>query len=158
MRTILLERFASVRGARRSGRLPLLYLCGKLIVRHGNRSSTLARIPGPHHQLVFREVLNELIEVPVSVLLWILDRLANLRVRQPLPDHRRARRWQTPVGRARWQMSARKIMVLMTSAAFFRSHSVTLWTSPHIHGVLVSIIALPRKLPAGMTIHTAWVS
>ena len=62
-----------------------------------------------------------------------------------------------PAGRSRREMCAVEIVILVAGAAFFRGHSVTVWTSPHIHGVLVSIIALPRKIPSGVTIHAARV-
>jgi hypothetical protein len=49
-----------------------------------------------------------LLDVPVLVLLGILDRLANLRVGEALPDHRRARRRQTPVWCAARKVSQRE--------------------------------------------------
>src|ERR1700731_4206993 len=45
----------------------------------------------------------------------------------------------------------------MTGAAFFGSHSVTVRTSTHIHGVRMSVIALPRKVSLRMTVHAARV-
>src|SRR5580693_1998865 len=124
---------------------------------HRDWSSTLARIPGPRHQLVFGKVLDELIEIPVSVLLSILNRFANLRVGQSLPDHRCARRRQTPVGCARRQMRAREIMVLMARTAFFRRNPMTIRTSAHVHGVPMSVVALPRIVSLRVTIHAARV-
>ena len=62
-------------------------------------------------------MLDELLDVPVLVLLGILDRLANLRVGEALPDHRSARRRQTPVCCAGRKVCAIKIVVLMTGTA-----------------------------------------
>src|ERR1700680_3817431 len=45
----------------------------------------------------------------------------------------------------------------MTGAAFFGSHSVTVRTSTHTHGVRMSVIALPRKVSLRMTVHAARV-
>ena len=124
---------------------------------HRDWSSTLARIPGPRHQLVFGKVLDELIEVAVSVLLSVLDRFADLGIGQTLPDHWRARRRQAPVGCAGRQMRACEIVVLVTRTASFRRNSVTVWSPSYIHGVPMSVIALPRIISLRMTIHAARV-
>src|SRR6266705_656454 len=60
-------------GARRSGRLPLFHLRCKLVVRHRNRVPALTRSPAPRYQLVFRQVLDELIEVAILILLRVLN-------------------------------------------------------------------------------------
>src|SRR5260370_34174445 len=62
-------------------------------------------------------MLDELLDVPVLVLLGILDRLANLRVGEALPDHRSTHRRQTPVWCAGTKLCAIKIVVLMTGTA-----------------------------------------
>ena len=62
-------------------------------------------------------MLDELLDVPVLVLLGILDRLANLRVGEALPDHRSARPRQTPVWCAGRKVCTNKIVVLMTGTA-----------------------------------------
>src|ERR1700734_1069601 len=110
---------ALVSRAGRARGLPLLYLRRKLIMRYRNRSATLARIPSPHHELVFRKVLDQLTDVPVSILLWIFDRFAKLRVSETLPDHGHSRRRQAPARRSRRKMCAVKIMILMAGAAFY---------------------------------------
>ena len=75
-----------------AGGLPLFYFRRELVVGHWDRGSTFAGVPSPHHQLIFREVLDQLVEVPVSVLLRVFDRPAKLCVSQALPDHGRAGR------------------------------------------------------------------
>src|ERR1700686_607559 len=101
---------------------------------------------------------DELLDVPVLVLLGILDRLANLRVGQALPDHRSARRRQTPVQCAGRQVCANKIVVLMTGTAFFRSHAVTLRPAPDVHCVRMPVVTLTGKVSARVTTHTARMS
>jgi len=54
-------------------------------------------------------------------------------------------------------MGTVKIAVLMTGAAFFRGHAVTLSATPYIHGMGVSIIALPGKVSRRMAVHTSRV-
>jgi hypothetical protein len=46
-------------------------------------------------------------------------------------------------------------MVLMTGAAFLRCHSEPAYATPHTHGVRVTIVSLPRKIAARMTIQAA---
>src|SRR5438128_8015009 len=76
-----------IAGAWRSGRLPLFHLRRKLVVRHRNRVPAFTRIPAPRDQFVFRQVLDELIEVAILVLFRILNRTAKLSIREALPDH-----------------------------------------------------------------------
>src|SRR6266404_5020615 len=54
-------------------------------------------------------------------------------------------------------MGTVKIAVLMTGAAFFRGHAVTLSATPYIHGMGVSIIALPGEVSRRMAVHTSRV-
>src|SRR5437773_5948375 len=63
----------AIGGAGRSGRSPPFDLRRKLVVRHRNRISALTRIPAPRYQFVFRQVLDELIEVAILILLRVLD-------------------------------------------------------------------------------------
>src|SRR5260370_42710766 len=105
--------------ARRSGCLPPLHLRGILLVRHRNGIPTFTRIPAPRHQFIFRQVLDQLIEVAVLVLLRVLNGTANLRVAKALPSHWRGWRRNSPIGRAQRQWRARGIMVLMARAALF---------------------------------------
>src|SRR5207244_10210465 len=63
----------AIGGAWRSGRLPLFHLRRKRVVRHRNRIPALTRIPAPRDQFVFRQVLDELIEVAILVLLRVLN-------------------------------------------------------------------------------------
>jgi len=127
-------------------------------VRHRYGSSTLTWAPGPCHQFVFGQVLDQLVEVPVPVLLRVLDRPANLRIGQTLPDHGSAGRRQAPVGSARRQMRARKVVVLMTGAALFRRNSVTAGAAPHVHRMRMTIVSLPREVSLGMAVHASRVS
>src|ERR1700730_7161152 len=100
-------------------------------------------------------MLDELLDVPVLVLLRILDRLANLGVSQTLPDHRSARRRQTPVRCAGRQVCANKIVILMTGAAFLCSHAVTRGPAPDVHCVWMPVVTLTGKVSVRVTIHTA---
>jgi hypothetical protein len=100
-------------------------------------------------------MLDELLDAPVLVLLGILDRLANLRVGQALPDHRSARRRQPPVRCAGRQVCANKIVVLMTGTAFLRSHAVTLQPTPDVHCVWMPVVTLTGKVSVRVTIHAA---
>jgi len=52
---------------------PLLDLRRKFFVRHGNGGPAFAWVPAPHHQFVFSEVLDQLIEISIPVLLWVFD-------------------------------------------------------------------------------------
>src|SRR6266436_3306183 len=99
-------------------------------------------------------MLDELLGVPVLVLLGILDRLANLRVGQALPDHRSARRRQTPVRCSGRQVSANKIVILMTGTAFLRSHAVTFRPTPDVHCVGMPVVTLTGKVSVRVTVHT----
>src|SRR6267143_856497 len=100
-------------------------------------------------------MLDELLDVPFLVLLGIFDRLANLRVSQTLPDHRSARRRQTPVRCAGRQVCANKIVVLMTGTAFLRSHAVTLRSASDVHCVGMPVVTLTGKVSVRVTVHTA---
>ena len=88
-------------------------------MRYGNGSSTFARIPSPHDELVFGKVLDQLTDIPISILLWIFDRLTKLRISETLPDHRHARRRQAPARRTGRKMRAVKVVILMAGAAFY---------------------------------------
>lgn len=145
-------------GARRACCLPLLYFRLKLIVRYGDGSASLAGIPSPHHQLIFGEVLDELIEIPVAVLLWIFNGFTKLRVGEALPDHRHSRGRQTPAGSAGGKVRAREIVILMAGTAFFRSDSKAGGAAANVHGVRMPVIALAGKISLGMAVHAARAS
>jgi hypothetical protein len=89
----------------------------KFIVRNWDGHSSFAWIPSPHHQFVFGEALDQLIEIPAAILLAIFNRFAELRVGQTLPDHRHVCRRQAPVRGTGWQVLAGKIVILMAGAA-----------------------------------------
>ena len=133
-------------GTGRSCGLPLLYLDGELVVRHGDGSSPFTRIPGPLTSLSSVRCSTSWSRFRFLFCLWVLDGLANLGIGEALPDHGRAGRGQAPVGRARRQMRAGKIVVLMTGAAFFRRHAVTLRAAAHIHGMRMPVVALPGEV------------
>ena len=113
-------------------------------MRYWNRNSSRARIPAPVHQPIFREMLDQLVEVSSSILFWILDRRAKLRVSQAFPDHRHTRRGQVPAWRAGREVSIPEIVVLVASTACLRSHSEPGRTPADVHRVPVAVIALPR--------------
>src|SRR5690242_13690814 len=48
---------------------------------------------------------------------------------------------------------ALEIMVLMAGAAFQAGDTLAFATTPNVHRMLVSVIALPGKVSAGMAIH-----
>jgi hypothetical protein len=48
-------------------------------------------------------------------------------------------------------------VILVTGATFNGGDAVSVETTPHIHRVLVCIVSLPRKISAGVAIHTARV-
>src|SRR5438105_5710836 len=83
--------------------------------------------------------------------------MAELGIAEPLRDHRRTSRRQTPILGTRRQMCAGKVVVLMTRGALFRGHSMTVGAAPHIHYVRMPIIALTRKVAARMAVHTSWM-
>ena len=113
-------------------------------MRYWNRSSSRARIPAPAHQLIFGEMLNQLVEVSPSILFWILDRRAKLRVSQAFPDHGHTRRGQVPARRAGREVSIPEIVVLVASTAFLRSYSEPRRTPADVHRVPMAVITLPR--------------
>jgi hypothetical protein len=125
---------------------------------HRNCQSALTRFPGPHHQLVRRQVLDELIEVAIPILLRVLNRTANLSVREAFPDHRCGWRWQPPIRGARWHVCAGEIVVLMARGALLSGSAVTLWASSHIHGVWMTVVSLAREVTARMAVHAAWMA
>lgn len=126
-------------------------------MRDRDRSSSRARIPAPHHQLIFREMFNQLIEVSAPVLFWILDRRAKLRVSQAFPDHGHARRWQVPAWRARRQVGIGKIVVLVASAAMYCGNSEADGTAADVHRVRVAVITLPWIISFRVAVHAAWM-
>src|SRR5260370_40368464 len=136
--------------ARRSGCLPPLHLCGILLMRHGNRSPTFARVPCPGHQFIFGQVLDQLIGVAVLVLLRVLQRTANLGVAKALPNHWRGWRRGSPCGRTWRHVRARDIMVLMARAALFRGYPATFRAAADVNGVRMPVISLPREITARM--------
>src|SRR5205823_3988625 len=142
----------------RSGGLPLFHLRGKLVMRHRDGGAPFARVPSPRHQFVLRQVLDELIDIAVFIFLRVLDRTANLRVDETLPDHRRGGRRQAPSRRSRRHMRAWEIMVLMAGAALFRGHTVAVGAAPHVHGMRMTVISLPREVTLRMAIHTARIA
>ncbi len=55
-------------------------------------------------------------------------------------------------------MFARKVVVLMTGAAFFRSDSVTVGAATHVHRMRMPIVSLPGKVSLGMAVHASRVA
>ena len=141
--------------ARRSGCLPPPHLGTKLLTRHRNRIPTFTRIPAPHHQFIFRQVLDQLIEVAVLVLLRFLNRTANLRVAKALPNHWRGWRRKSPIGRTGRHVRAREIMILMARAALFAGYPLPFGAPSHVHGVGMPVIPLSREVTARMAVHAA---
>jgi hypothetical protein len=52
-------------------------------------------------------------------------------------------------------VSAAEIVILMAGTAFFGGDSETDWTAPHVHGVRVALVALPRIISHRVAIHAA---
>jgi hypothetical protein len=94
----------------------------------------------------------------MAVLLGIFEQFTKLLVGQTFPDHRRRRGWESPVGRSRWRVQAHKIVVLVTCAAHDGVYTVPLWATTDPHCVAMVVVALARKIPSGVTIHTTRVT
>ncbi len=60
-----------------------------------------------------------------------------------------------PVRRARRRVDAGRVVILMTGAAFDRVHTVAVGAAANVHGVRMAVIALTRKISAGVAIHAA---
>ncbi len=70
-------------------------------------------------------MLDELMDIAIFILLWILYRTANLRVGEALPDHWRRWRREPPIWRSGRQMRAGEIVILMAGAAFLRGYTAS---------------------------------
>jgi hypothetical protein len=46
-----------------------------------------------------------------------------------------------------------EIVVLVTRPTLHRLSAFTVWSSAHLHGVLVTIVALAREVSGGVAIH-----
>src|SRR5437764_12965045 len=55
-------------------------------------------------------------------------------------------------------MRAGEIRLLMARAALLHSHTVAIGAAPHVHGVLMAVVSLPREVTLRMTIHAARVT
>jgi hypothetical protein len=51
-------------------------------------------------------------------------------------------------------MFSRKIMILVTGAAFQAGDTLPIETAPDIHRVPVSVVSLPGEVSIGMAVHT----
>ncbi len=60
-----------------------------------------------------------------------------------------------PIRRAWRGMHAGQVVVLVTSAALHRIHSLSIRTAPDLHGVLVAVISLAGKVSRRVAIHAA---
>jgi len=56
------------------------------------------------------------------------------------------------------QVSSGEIMVLVAGAALLRGYTPSLRPPPHVHGMRMSIVPLPGKVPAGVAVHASWVT
>src|SRR5439155_23320193 len=50
---------------------------------------------------------------------------------------------------------AGEIVILMARAALFSGHTVAVAAAPHVHGVLMTVVSLPREVAMRMAIHAA---
>ena len=99
-------------------------------------------------------VVVQLLEVPVTVVLARLERLAELLAAKVLPGH--AQRRERPVRRTRNRV-VRDIAILVTGRALQRRRTMIVWTAHHELIVTPSFIALARKVRAGMAVQAARV-
>jgi hypothetical protein len=60
-----------------------------------------------------------------------------------------------PAWRSRGHVLSFEVLILVTAAAGHGGDSISIATAPHVHGVRMSIVSLPRKVSVGMAIHTA---
>ncbi len=60
-----------------------------------------------------------------------------------------------PISRAWRGVHASQIVVLMTSAALNRIHSLSVGPAPDLHGVLMAVISLARKVSYRVAVHAA---
>ena len=63
-----------------------------------------------------------------------------------------------PIWGSRRHVSTGKVTVLMARAARHGVSSVSVRTAADAHGVRVTVVALPGKVPAGVAIHAARVT
>jgi hypothetical protein len=52
-------------------------------------------------------------------------------------------------------MQSVEVVILVTAAAFRGDDPISIATTPHVHGVRMSIVSLSGKISLGMAIHTA---
>jgi hypothetical protein len=65
------------------------------------------------------------------------QQLAQLTIRETLPDHWILRGWQMPIRRTWRYMHSRQIAILMTRVAMHRRSAIAVWAAPHVHNVPV---------------------
>ena len=58
-----------------------------------------------------------------------------------------------PVGRTGGRMRSRKVMILVTSAAFNRIQSLPIGSASYLHRVLMAVVPLTREVSPGVAIH-----
>jgi hypothetical protein len=131
---------------------PILHAGLKFTQLHGYRGTAVARIPSPEHQRR-RHVLDDLLDAAMSVLLRILEQLAELAVSQPFPDHGRLGRGKAPIRRSRRHMRSGQVMVLVTGAALNRIYSLPTGAAPDLHRMPMAVVSLTRKISRGVTVH-----
>src|SRR6267142_3505980 len=141
--------------ARRSRRRPRLHFGGEILLRHRHRIAAFTGGPSPQHQFVFGHVLDNLSDCPVAVLLRVFEQFTEFSAGFSLPDHGHGGGRQPPARRSGRRVQAGNIMVLMTGRTLFRRDAHASHAAPDIHGVLMPIIALARKIPRRVTIHAA---
>jgi hypothetical protein len=103
-------------------------------------------------------MLHNLLHGTMAVPLWILEQFTKLVVGQPFPDHRRRGRREAPVGRSGGHVQTHKVVVLMAGAALDRIYALPLLATVNPHCVAMAVVALTRKIPSGVTIHTTGVA
>src|SRR5258708_5739140 len=76
---------------------------------------------------------------------------------ESLPNHRHVWRRQMPIRGAWRHVLPCQIMDLVTGIALHAGHTLPVGTSPNIHPMLVTIIALTREVSVGVAVHAARV-
>jgi hypothetical protein len=82
-------------------------------------------------------VLFDAFGVAPPISLRIDQQLAQLAIRETLPDHWILRRWQMPIRRTWRYMHSRQIAILMTRVAVYWRSAIAIRAAPHVHDVPV---------------------
>src|SRR5260370_30397010 len=89
---------------------------------------------------------DQVLKCAMTVLVRIFQRTANFRGAQTFPGHRRLRRRELPIRRARWTVSDRGILGLVTCETVQCRGTLSVTATLDVHGVRVAVIALEQRM------------